>query len=57
MFQLHVPDPDGLAKEFEARGIAFFTTISGNEKGDDGLRGFELMDADGCILFFGRPDK
>ena len=22
---------------------------------DEGLRGFELKDADGCVLFFGRP--
>ena len=24
--------------------------------GDDGLRGFELKDADGYVLFFGRPE-
>lgn len=23
---------------------------------DDGLRGFELKDADGYVLFFGRPE-
>jgi len=52
---LHVPDPDALAAEFASRGVAFFRTIEENENGDDGLRGFEVKDADGYILFFGRP--
>ena len=54
---LHVPDPDALAAEFASRNIEFFTTIKDNENGDDGLRGFEIKDADGYVLFFGRPDK
>lgn len=53
---LHVPDPDALAAEFASRNVAFFTTIKDNEGGDDGLRGFEIEDADGYILFFGRPE-
>jgi len=52
---LHVPDPDALAAEFSSRNVEFFTTIKDNEDGDDGLRGFEVKDADGYILFFGRP--
>ena len=49
---LQVPDPDGLAAEFAARGIEFFEPLGDT---DDGLRGFELKDADGYVLFFGRP--
>ena len=52
---LHVPDPDALAAEFSSRNVAFFTTLADNENGDDGLRGFEVKDADGYVLFFGRP--
>ena len=52
---LYVPDPDALAAEFLSRNVEFFTTLKDNEDGDDGLRGFELKDADGYILFFGRP--
>ena len=52
---LHVPDPDALAEEFSSRNIEFFRSLKDNEGGDDGLRGFEVKDADGYILFFGRP--
>ena len=52
---LYVPDPDALAAEFLSRNVEFFTTLKDNEDGNDGLRGFELKDADGYILFFGRP--
>ena len=52
---LYVPDPDALAAEFTSRNVEFFTTLKENEDGDDGLRGFEVKDADGYILFFGRP--
>ena len=52
---LYVPDPDALAAEFSSRKVEFFTTLKDNEAGDDGLRGFELKDVDGYILFFGRP--
>ena len=52
---LHVPDPDALAAEFLSRNVEFFKTIKDSEDGDDGLRGFELKDVDGYILFFGRP--
>jgi len=47
-----VPDPDALASEFAARNVTFFVPLQDTE---DGLRGFELKDLDGYILFFGRP--
>ena len=49
---VYVPDPDALAAEFSSRGVEFLTPLSDN---DDGLRGFEVKDADGYVLFFGRP--
>ena len=52
---LHVPDPDALAAEFSSRNVEFFRSIKDSEDGDDGLRGFEVKDADGYLLFFGRP--
>ena len=54
---LDVPDPDALADEFSACNVEFFKTIQDSENGDDGLRGFEIKDADGYVLFFGRPEK
>ena len=49
---LHVPDPDALAAEFSSRNVEFSQPLKDD---DDGLRGFELKDADGYMLFFGRP--
>lgn len=49
---LYVPDPDALAAEFASRKVEFFKPISTN---DDRLRGFEIQDADGYVLYFGRP--
>ena len=54
---VYVPDPDALAAEFSSRQVEFFKTIQEGEGGDDGLRGFEVQDFDGYVLFFGRPDK
>ena len=51
---LHVPDPDALAAEFSSRGLSFFRPLKND---GDGLRGFELQDADGYVLFFGRPNS
>jgi hypothetical protein len=45
-------DPDALAGEFVNRRAAFSTPLKDTE---DGLRGFELTDPDGYVLFFGRP--
>src|SRR6476469_4867888 len=49
---LHVPDPDALAAEFSSRNIEFSEPLKDT---GEGLRGFELKDADGYVLFFGRP--
>jgi hypothetical protein len=47
-----VPDPDVLAAEFASRDVAFSEPLRDTE---DGLRGFEVEDVDGYLLFFGRP--
>lgn len=47
-----VSDPDALATEFADRRIAFRVALGDRE---DGLRGFEVADPDGYVLFFGRP--
>ena len=52
---IHAPNPDALAAEFASRGIQFYRTLEDSETSDDGLRGFEIQDADGYVLFFGRP--
>jgi hypothetical protein len=49
---VYVPDPDALAAEFSSRNVEFFDALKDTH---DGLRGFELKDADGYVLFFGRP--
>ena len=49
---LSVPDPDALAAEFSSCNVEFSEPVKDT---DDGLRGFELKDADGYVLFFGRP--
>jgi catechol 2,3-dioxygenase-like lactoylglutathione lyase family enzyme len=46
-----VSDPDALAAEFASRNVEFMEPLGDTE---DGLRGFELKDADGYVLFFGR---
>jgi catechol 2,3-dioxygenase-like lactoylglutathione lyase family enzyme len=48
---MSVPDPDALAAEFASRNVAFSEPLKDT---GDGLRGFELEDADGYVLFFGR---
>src|SRR5947207_10767492 len=49
---LYVPDPDALAAEFASRNVEFSEPLKDTH---DGLRGFELKDCDGYVLFFGRP--
>jgi catechol 2,3-dioxygenase-like lactoylglutathione lyase family enzyme len=49
---VYVPDPDALAEEFTSRNVEFFEPLKDTH---DGLRGFDLKDADGYLLFFGRP--
>lgn len=45
-------DPDALAADLANRGAEFSAPL---EDTHDGLRGFEIRDPDGYILFFGRP--
>lgn len=47
-------DPDKLFEEYCSNDVVFCKPILDNS---DGLRGFELKDADGYVLFFGRPDS
>ena len=49
---INVTDPDALAAEYLSRNIEFSAPLKND---GDGLRGFELKDADGYVLFFGRP--
>ncbi|HYM77840.1 MAG TPA: VOC family protein [Candidatus Dormibacteraeota bacterium] len=49
---VYVDDPDSLAAEFASRGVTFHAEIV-NRK--DGVRGFEVVDNDGYVLFFGAP--
>jgi catechol 2,3-dioxygenase-like lactoylglutathione lyase family enzyme len=46
------PDPDALAAEFADHGAALSEPLKDTH---DGLRGFEICDPDGYVLFFGRP--
>ncbi|HWJ70162.1 MAG TPA: VOC family protein [Sphingobium sp.] len=48
----HVADPDALAAMVAARGALFSAPLRDTP---DGLRGFEVTDPDGHVLFFGRP--
>ena len=49
---IHTADPDSLAAEFTSRGATMHTPLG--DTGDQ-LRGFEVQDPDGYVLFFGRP--
>jgi len=49
---IYVADPDALAADFAARGAVFSAPLCDTH---DGLRGFEIRDPDGYVLFFGRP--
>lgn len=49
---VYAEDPDALAAEFIEHGAAFSAPLKDTH---DGLRGFELADPDGYVLFFGRP--
>lgn len=45
-------DPDTLFDEYRSNDVSFSKPLHNNS---DNLRGFELEDADGYVLFFGRP--
>ena len=51
---VYVPDPDALEAEFASRNVEFLEPLRNTH---DNLRGFELKDADGYVLFFGRPNS
>ena len=48
---VNAPDPDGLAEEFTSRGVVLHEPLANTS---DQLRGFEVRDVDGYVLFFGR---
>jgi catechol 2,3-dioxygenase-like lactoylglutathione lyase family enzyme len=50
---LYLPDPDALAAEFAGSDVAFHKPPG---RTSEGLRGFEIRDPDGYVLFFGRPE-
>ena len=50
---VYVPDPDALAAEFQSRGVALWKPVENNS---DNLRGFEVQDVNGYVLYFGRPN-
>lgn len=49
---VYTADPDALAAEFADRGARFSKPLADS---NDGLRGFEISDPDGYVLFFGCP--
>lgn len=49
---VYASDPDALAADFAEHGAAFSKPLADTH---DGLRGFEICDPDGYVLFFGRP--
>lgn len=50
---VYVPDPDALYEEYSARNVDFRVTLGNNS---DNLRGFEVRDVNGYIIYFGRPN-
>jgi uncharacterized glyoxalase superfamily protein PhnB len=48
----HADDPDALAAELAGRGASFSKPLQDTH---EGLRGFEVTDPDGYVIFFGRP--
>ena len=45
-------DPDALFAEYSSASVTFHKPLGDD---GDGLRGFEVTDVDGYVLFFGRP--
>lgn len=51
---VYVPDPDAFAQELASRDVEFHEPLKDTH---NGLRGFEVKDIDGYVLFFGRPKQ
>jgi catechol 2,3-dioxygenase-like lactoylglutathione lyase family enzyme len=51
---IYVPDPDALYAEFQSRDVEVSRPLEVNH---DNLRGFEITDINGYVLFFGRPNE
>ena len=49
---VHTPDPDSLYSEFAANAVPMYGPLVDNS---DGLRGFEIIDNSGYVIYFGRP--
>jgi catechol 2,3-dioxygenase-like lactoylglutathione lyase family enzyme len=49
---VYASDPDALAAEFADHDAVLSAPLKDTH---DGLRGFEICDPDGYVLFFGRP--
>lgn len=50
---ISITEPGILFEEYCSNGVTFNKPIHNN---NDDLRGFEIEDADGYVLFFGRPN-
>lgn len=50
---IYVPDPDALFEEFRSRDIEFKVPLGNNS---DNLRGFEVRDPNGYVIYFGCPN-
>jgi len=50
---IYIPDPDALFEEFAPREVDFKMPLCDNS---DNLRGFEVRDINGYIIYFGRPN-
>jgi hypothetical protein len=51
---VNTDDPDALAAEFVARGVTLRAPVAVN---GDNLRGFEIEDPDGYVIYFGKPNQ
>lgn len=51
---IYVSDPDTLYAEYLSNDVHFHQPLQNNS---DNLWGFEIKDADGYLLYFGRPQK
>lgn len=50
---IYVQDPDALFEEFRSRDIEFKVPLGNNS---DNLRGFEVRDPNGYVIYFGCPN-